>query len=162
METLLLEGSTTYGIPATFPTTGPFSIYRGDAPISAPGQMVALCQAGPVKERHKQGSGLWEIPVSARVVFDRNGQIGDTEEEITASIKSYADDLEAVLTMSLLIDSADAGAGSSTPEQRLTTALVHVWELSEVTVEADTEMEGDPVCEVQFTAFCCHAGMIVT
>ena len=136
-------------------------IYRGDAPVELPTPHVAIAQAGPCKERHVQGSGLWEIPVSARLVLDRNGLLGDTEAEIAASIKSYADDLEAILTLPLLIDPDDGDAGTSTPEQRLTNSDIHVWKISEVEVDADTEMDGDPVCEVRFTAFCAHESKII-
>ena len=161
MEALLVDGNVTYGIPAVFPASAAIQVFRSDAPVSAPLPLLALCQDGPCKERHLQGSGLWEIPVSARLVLDRCGILGDTPEEIAASIRSYSDDMEAVLTMPLRLDENNEAAGVSTPEQRLTTSDVHVWEISEVSVEADTELEGDPVCEVKFTAFCCHAGKVI-
>ena len=161
MEELLVNGSVDYGIPAVFPTSGDIPVYRGDAPLTMPLPVLALCQDGACKERHLQGSGLWEIPVSARLALDRNGTLGDTPAEVAASIRSYADDLEAVLTMKLRLDDTDESAGFSTPEERLSSDDVHVWEISEVSIEADTELEGDPVCEVKFTAFCCHAGKVI-
>ena len=157
MESLLSTG-------AGWVTLGLFDpdlIYRGDAPVELPTPHLAIAQDGACKERHKQGSGLWEVPVFARLTLDRNGILGDTEAEIAASIKSYADDMEALLTMPLLIDPEDENAGISTPEERLTTADIHVWELSNVEVDADTEMDGDPVCEVRFTAFCTHAANVI-
>lgn len=138
------------------------TVYRGDAPVEAPVPLLAIGQAGPCRERHNQGSGMWEIPVSARLVLDRNGGLGDTEAEIAASVRSYADDLEAILTLPLLIDPEEPDGAFSTPDQRLTTDDLHVWDITEVEVDADTEMEGDPVCEVRFTAFCAHAAKIVT
>ena len=161
METLLLNGSTAYNLPATFPPSSAIQVFRSDAPVSAPLPLLALCQAGPCKERHLQGSGLWEIPVSARLVLDRNGTLGNTADQIEASIRSYSDDMEAILTMPLRINVNNESAGFSTPEQRLTTASLHVWEIFDVSVEADTELEGDPVCEVKFTAFCCHEGKVI-
>lgn len=161
MEELLVNGSVDYNIPAPFPTSGTIPVYRGDAPVTMGLPLLALCQDGPCKERHVQGSGLWEIPVSARLVLDRNGILGDTPEEIAASIRSYSDDMEAILTMPLRLDENDESAGFSTPEQRLSSDDVHVWEISEVSIEADTELEGDPVCEVKFTAFCCHAERVI-
>ncbi len=157
METLLSTG-------AGWITLGLFDpdlIYRGDAPVELPTPHLALCQAGPCKERHVQGRGLWEIPVSARLVLDRNGDLGDTPAEIEAS-KSYADDLEAILTMNLRTDPDDEDAGFSTPEERLTDDDIHVWEIFDVEVDADTEMDGDPVCEVKFTAFCTHKSLIIS
>lgn len=161
METLLLNGSATYNLPATFPANSAIQVFRSDAPVSAPLPLLALCQAGPCKERHLQGSGLWEIPVSARLVLDRNGTLGNTADQIEASIRSFSDDMEAILTMPLRLDQNNEAAGFSTPEQRLTTALIQVWEIYDVSVEADTELEGDPVCEVKFTAFCCHKGKVI-
>ena len=161
METLLLNGSATYNLPATFPSNSAIQVFRSDAPVSAPLPLLALCQAGPCKERHLQGSGLWEIPVSARLVLDRNGTLGNTADQIEASIRSFSDDMEAILTMPLRINVNNEAAGFSTPEQRLTTSLIQVWEIYDVSVEADTELEGDPVCEVKFTAFCCHKGKVI-
>jgi hypothetical protein len=161
METLLLNGSATYNLPATFPANSAIQVFRSDAPVSAPLPLLALCQAGPCKERHLQGSGLWEIPVSARLVLDRNGTLGNTADQIEASIRSFSDDMEAILTMPLRLDQNNEAAGFSTPEQRLTTSLIQVWEIYDVSVEADTELEGDPVCEVKFTAFCCHKGKVI-
>jgi len=161
METLLLNGSATYNLPATFPANSAIQVFRSDAPVSAPLPLLALCQAGPCKERHLQGSGLWEIPVSARLVLDRNGTLGNTADQIEASIRSFSDDMEAILTMPLRINVNNEAAGFSTPEQRLTTSLIQVWEIYDVSVEADTELEGDPVCEVKFTAFCCHKGKVI-
>jgi hypothetical protein len=161
METLLVTGNSTYNIPATFPTSSAIQVFRSDAPVTAALPLLALCQDGPCKERHLQGSGLWEIPVSARLVLDRNGTLGNTADQIEASIRSFSDDMEAVLTMPLRLDPNNEAAGFSTPEQRLTTASIQVWEISDVSVEADTELEGDPVCEVKFTAFCCHADKVI-
>ena len=161
METLLVTGNSTYNIPATFPANSAIQVFRSDAPVTAALPLLALCQDGPCKERHLQGSGLWEIPVSARLVLDRNGTLGNTAGQIEASIRSFSDDMEAVLTMPLRLDPNNEAAGFSTPEQRLTTALIQVWEISDVSVEADTELEGDPVCEVKFTAFCCHADKVI-
>jgi hypothetical protein len=161
METLLLNGSAIYNLPATFPANSAIQVFRSDAPVSAPLPLLALCQAGPCKERHLQGSGLWEIPVSARLVLDRNGTLGNTADQIEASIRSFSDDMEAILTMPLRINVNNEAAGFSTPEQRLTTSLIQVWEIYDVSVEADTELEGDPVCEVKFTAFCCHKGKVI-
>ncbi len=161
METLLYSGREDYGIPATFGAASGIPIYRGDTPTELPTPNLGLSQAGACKERHVQGSGLWEVPVSARLVLDRNGALGETEAEIAASIRSYADDLEAVLTLKLRIDADDEDAGFSTPEQRLTNDDIHIWEIFDVEIEADNEMDGDPVCEVKFTAFCAHAGLII-
>ena len=157
METLLTTGS-------GFVELGLFDtdmIYRGDAPVDLPTPHLAIAQDGPCKERHKQGSGLWEVPVFARLTLDRNGDLGDTEAEIAASVKSFADDMEALLTMPLLLDPDDEDAGISTPEERLTTEAIHVWEISNVEVDADTEIDGDPVCEIRFTAFCAHTATII-
>ena len=159
MEDLLTTGATWVDLSLF---GNPVVVYRGDAPVEAPVPLLAIGQAGACKERHVQGSGLWEIPVFARLVLDRNGLLGDTEAEIAASIKSYADDMEAILTLPLLIDPDEPDGAFSTPEQRLTTDDIHVWEISEVEIDADTEMDGDPVCEVRFTAFCAHADKVVT
>ena len=157
LETLLTTGSGWLALGLFDPDW----IYRGDAPVELPTPHLALCQNGACKERHKQGSGLWEVPVSVRLVLDRNGILGDTPEEIEESIRSYADDMEAILTMNLRLDPDDEEAGFSTPEERMTDESIHVWEIFGVEVEADTETDGDPVCEIKFTAFCAHAALII-
>ena len=90
----------------------------------------------------------------ARLVLDRDGALGDTPQEVADSVRAYADDLEAALTMELLLDPEAPEAGTSTAEQRLTTDSLHVWKVFDVEVDADTELDGDPVCVVRFTAFC--------
>lgn len=162
METLLTEGSDTYGLPGLFPSDGSIRVFRGDSLVATPVPHCALYQAGPAKERHKQGSGLWEIPMGAKLIMDRNGlDIGDSAADAAADIRTFSGDMEAILTADLLINSADPGDGQSTPEQRLTTSEIHVWEISDVEVVADTEAEGDPSCEVNFTAFCTYAERII-
>ncbi len=162
IEALLTTGVDAYGLPALFPTDGPIPVFRGDSLVTTPVPHCIIYQAGPCKERHKQGSGLWEIPMGAKLIMDRNGlDIGDSADDVAADIRTYAGDLESILTSELLMESGNPGAGSSLPEQRLTTDEIHVWEISDVEVMADTEAEGDPSCEVNFTAFCTYAERII-
>ncbi len=93
--------------------------------------------------------------------MSRNGEDGDTPTDVEEGFRAYGDDLEAFLTLPLRLDPDDEDAGQSTPEERLTDAAIHVWEISDVEVVSDTELEGDPVAEVTFTAFCCHASKII-
>ena len=155
VATLLADGSTTYGIPAAFVAADGIPVYRGDQPLTIDPPFVQVCQAGPAKERHVQGSGLWEIPVSAKLIVDRNGGVGDSEADVEESFRALSDELEGVLTRLL------TGDVESTPEQRLTNAEVHVWAISNVEVAEDKEMDGDPSCEVTFTAFCSYAERII-
>lgn len=135
-------------------------IYRGEALVEVTPPMVIIAQAGPAKERHVQGIGLWEIPVTVRYIMSRNGDDGDTPTDVEDAFRAYGDDLEGFLTLPLLIDPDDVDAGQSTPEERMSDDDIHVWEISDVEVNSDTELEGDPVAEVTFTAFCCHASKL--
>jgi hypothetical protein len=162
IHALLTEGVAAYGLPAVFPPDGGIAVYRGDTMVETPIPHVAIYQAGPAKERHVQGSGLWEIPMGAKLILDRNGDaINQSAEDVAADMRTLSGDMEAVLTMALLVDSGDPEGASSTPEQRLTTATLHAWEVYDVEVSADTEAEGDPSCEVNFTVFCGHAGQVI-
>lgn len=161
IENLLINGNATYGIPAVLPISGCFLVYRGDAAITAPPPMAIIAQASAAKERHNQTSGIWEIPMAVKLIFDRNGTLGQTEDQIGAYIKSISDDVEAVLTMRLLIDPIIPSTGQSSPEQRLSNTNVYVWDLTEVTVEQDTEMDGDPSCEIRFTCVCAHKQEVI-
>lgn len=158
IESLLKHGRDSYGIPATFED---IPVYRGDQLDSVNTPFVQISQDGPAKERHVKGSGVWEIPISVRLVLDANGDLGDSPQEIEESIRAYADDLEAVLTRNLRLNPMDEADGYSTPEERLVTDALHVWEIIEVEVSVDTEMDDDPVCEVTFTAVCSHAATII-
>lgn len=161
IESLLINGNATYGIPAVLPVSGGFLVYRGDAAVTAPPPMAIIAQAGAAKERHNQTSGIWEIPMAVRLIFDRNGTLGQTEAQIEAYIKTLSDDVEAVLTMRLLINPITPTAGQSSPEQRLSNANVYVWDLTGVEVEQDAEMDGDPVCEIRFTCVCAHKQEVI-
>ncbi len=152
METLLTTGAG-WVSEGLFPVDW---IFRGDAPVEASPPMVILAQAGPTQERHVQGRGLWEIPVTARFTMSRNGADGDTPTDVEDAFREYGDNMEALLTRAF-----DAGNGYSTAEERLTDAGIHIWKIYDVEVVSDTELEGDPVAEVTFTAFCCHASKII-
>lgn len=161
IESLLTVGNSAYGIPAVLPTSGGFLVYRGDAAVTAPPPMAIISQIGPSKERHNQTSGIWEIPMAVRLIFDRNGTIGQTEAQIDAFIKTISDDVEAALTMRLLIDPLVPATGQSSPEQRLSNTQVYVWDLTGVEVEQDSEMDGDPTCEIRFTCVCAHKQEVI-
>ena len=162
IHTMLTAGVAAYGLPAVLPVAGGIAVYRGDTLVSTPIPHCVIYQAGPAKERHKQGSGLWEIPVGAKLIMDRNGRvIGQSAADVAADIRTISEDIEAVLTQDLLITSGNQDGGSSTPEQRLTTAAIHVWEVSDVEVMADTEAEGDPSCEINLTVFCTQTARVI-
>jgi hypothetical protein len=100
--------------------------------------------------------------MGAKLIMDRNGRtIGQSAADVAADVRSYSGDMESIFSSDLLINAVDPSDGQSTPEQRLTTEEIHVWEISDVEVMADTEAEGDPSCEVNFTAFCTYAGRII-
>ena len=162
IESLLINGNATYGIPAVLPASGGFLVFRSDAPVSAPPPMVIVAQVGPAKERHVQTCGIWEMPMAVKLIFDRNGTLGQTESQIAEYIKTVSQDVEAVLTMPLLVDPLLPNGAQSTAEQRLSTTQIYVWELTGAEVKEDVEMEGDPSCEIIFTAVCAHKQQVIS
>ena len=153
IKALLTEGHATYNPPVLFPETGEIRVYRGDVDCQLEAPFCHISQIGPAKERHEANSGLWEIPVSARMVILSKDD-NQTAEEHDTILDDYATDLEGVLSHILYNDPDDHPAGSNLPQERLSTTEVQVWDVYDVQVEQDVEDSGDLVIEVKFTCFC--------
>ncbi len=164
METLLRDGRPEYGILPMFPLDSGVTIYRSDALTEAAPPMVILAQTDAAKELHKRGSGMWDIPVSAKYIMSRNGDDGDTPTDVEDIFRDFGDKLEALFAMDLLLVPDDQDGGFSTPEERLTTEEIHVFRpdgIMDHQVMSDTELDGDPSAEITFTARCAHASKII-
>lgn len=155
---VLLSTDLGFGIPVIFPPDGDIQIFRGDVPDEFQSGNVVITQDGPAKERHKL-SRTWDIPVKVSVCLPRGGELGDTPEEVAETIRSYADDIEAVLTMPLLIETGEPEY--TTAAQRLSNADLYVWDVFNVEVAADDSMDGNPMCEVSFTVHCAHDSTVI-
>ena len=159
LETLLTEGRESphlFPAPAVFPPESSIPIIRGDADVATQAPLCAIAQNGPASERHAPMSGLWEVPVSARLVLLARDE-SETVADHQATIQSYATDLEGALTSALVIDEEGDPTDPenwSTPAQRLTTSALTVHDVFKVALESDTEDNGDIVLELKFTAFC--------
>ncbi len=154
----LLSTDLGFGIPVIFPTAGEIQIFRGDEPEEYEVGNVVVYQDGAAKERHKL-SKCWDIPVKVSVTIDRSGSLGDTPQEVAESIRSYADDIEAVLTMNLLIEAGEPEF--TTAPQRLSNDDLYVWDIFNVEVAADDTISDHPSCEVSFTVFCSHDSNVI-
>lgn len=159
LESLLVAGRVAphlFPCPALFPVSGGIPIIRGDADVACEAPLCAIAQIGPVSERHAPMSGLWDVPVSARLVLLAR-QEGQTVGDHQATLQSYATDMEAILTGPLAIDPDGDHTDPenwSTPAQRLTTAALTVHDIHKVSIEQDVEDNGDIVLELKLTAFC--------
>jgi hypothetical protein len=159
LESLLTSGRADphlYPCPALFPPDSSIPIIRGDADLATQAPLCAIAQIGPAAERHAPLSGLWDIPVSARLVLLARDD-SQTIAEHQATLQSYATDLEGILTSALVIDPDGDPTDPenwSTPAQRLTTPTLTVHDIFKVFVEQDTEDNGDLVLELKLTAFC--------
>jgi len=159
LESLLTLGRSAphlYPAPALFPPDSSIPIIRGDADITAEAPLCAIAQIAASSERHASMSGLWDIPVSARLVLlarDESQPLAAHQE----TIQSYAADLEGILTSAMVIDPEGDPTDPenwSSPAQRLTTPDLRVHDIYKVSLESDTEDNGDIVLELKFTAFC--------